>query len=134
MEKNLNDVLGNAFYAQEQEEEEKSRQIEERIKSYEGASALWKNFDFQREFYFDLENDLYDSEEMKKKVEAWTKLLKKNPVSSFGLVYLRHYGGIKSIYIDFDIRTSSKSLGPSQAIITKTYNSTHEELDAITRS
>ena len=39
MERNLNDVLGNAFYAQEQEEA-KSRQIEDLIKSYEGASAL----------------------------------------------------------------------------------------------
>ena len=39
MERNLNDVLGNAFYAQEQEEA-KSRQIEDLIKSYKGASAL----------------------------------------------------------------------------------------------
>ena len=39
MERNLNDVLGNAFYAQEQEEA-KSRQIEDLIKSYNGASAL----------------------------------------------------------------------------------------------
>ena len=39
MERNLNDVLGNAFYAQEQEEA-KSRQIEDLIKSYRGASAL----------------------------------------------------------------------------------------------
>ena len=36
---NLDDVLGNAFYAQEQEEA-KSRQIEDLIKSYKGASAL----------------------------------------------------------------------------------------------
>ena len=36
---NLDDVLGNAFYAQEQEEA-KSRQIEDLIKSYRGASAL----------------------------------------------------------------------------------------------
>ena len=39
MERNLNDVLGNAFYTQEQEEA-KSRQIEDLIKSYKGASAL----------------------------------------------------------------------------------------------
>ena len=39
MESNLNEVLGIAFYAQEQEEE-KSRQIEDLIKSYKGASAL----------------------------------------------------------------------------------------------
>ena len=39
MERNLNDVLGNAFYSQEQEEA-KSRQIEDLIKSYKGASAL----------------------------------------------------------------------------------------------
>ena len=39
MESNLNEVLGNAFYAQEQEEA-KSRQIEDLIKSYRGASAL----------------------------------------------------------------------------------------------
>ena len=39
MESNLNDVLGNAFYAQEQEEA-KSKQIEDLIKSYSGASAL----------------------------------------------------------------------------------------------
>ena len=36
---NLNDVLGNAFYEQEQQEA-KSKQIEDRIKSYEGAGAL----------------------------------------------------------------------------------------------
>ena len=91
----------------------------------------WNIFDVQRDFYFDLENDLYDSEEMKKKVEAWTKWLKKNTVSSFGLVDLRHYWGIRSIYADLDIRTSCKSLGHSQAIHTKTYNSTYEEIDAI---
>ena len=91
----------------------------------------WDIFDVQRDFYFDLENDLYDSEEMKKKVEAWTKWLKKNTVSSFGLVDLRHYWGIRSIYADLDIRTSCKSLGHSQAIHTKTYNSTYEEIDAI---
>ena len=39
MESNLNEVLGIAFYAQEQEEG-KSRQIEDLIKSYKGASAL----------------------------------------------------------------------------------------------
>ena len=39
MESNLNDVLGNAFYNQEQEEA-KSKQIEDLIKSYSGASAL----------------------------------------------------------------------------------------------
>ena len=39
MESNLNEVLGIAFYAQEQEEA-KSRQIEDLIKSYKGASAL----------------------------------------------------------------------------------------------
>ncbi len=39
MESNLNDVLGNAFYAQEQEEA-KSKQVEDLIKSYSGASAL----------------------------------------------------------------------------------------------
>ena len=39
MENNLNDVLGNAFYAQEQEEA-KSKQVEDLIKSYSGASAL----------------------------------------------------------------------------------------------
>ena len=91
----------------------------------------WNIFDVQRDFYFDLENDLYDSEGMKKKVEAWTKWLKKNTVSSFGLVDLRHYWGIRSIYADLDIRTSCKSLGHSQAIHTKTYNSTYEEIDAI---
>ncbi len=91
----------------------------------------WNIFDVQRDFYFDLENDLYDSEEMKKKVEAWTKWLKKNTVSSFGLFDLRHYWGIRSIYADLDIRTSCKSLGHSQAIHTKTYNSTYEEIDAI---
>ena len=91
----------------------------------------WNIFDVQRDFYFDLENDLNDSEEMKKKVEAWTKWLKKNTVSSFGLVDLRHYWGIRSIYADLDIRTSCKSLGHSQAIHTKTYNSTYEEIDAI---
>ena len=36
---NLNDVLGNAFYEQEQQEA-KSKQIEDLIKSYDGASAL----------------------------------------------------------------------------------------------
>ena len=36
---NLNDVLGNAFYKQEQQEA-KSKQIEDLIKSYDGASAL----------------------------------------------------------------------------------------------
>ena len=39
MESNLNEVLGIAFYTQEQEEV-KSRQIEDLIKSYKGASAL----------------------------------------------------------------------------------------------
>lgn len=36
---NLDDVLNRAFIQQEQEET-KSKQIEDRIKSYEGASAL----------------------------------------------------------------------------------------------
>ena len=36
---NLNDVLGNAFYEQEQQEA-KSKQIEDLFKSYDGASAL----------------------------------------------------------------------------------------------
>ena len=39
MESNSNEDLGIAFYAQEQEEE-KSRQIEDLIKSYKEASAL----------------------------------------------------------------------------------------------
>ena len=36
---NLDDVLGSAFYEQEQQEA-KSKQIEDLIKSYDGASAL----------------------------------------------------------------------------------------------
>ena len=37
--RNLEETLGNAFFAQEQEEA-KSREIENLIKSYSGASAL----------------------------------------------------------------------------------------------
>ena len=38
MERNLDETLGNAFFAQEQEEA-KSREIENLIKSYSGASG-----------------------------------------------------------------------------------------------
>ena len=76
----------------------------------------WNIFDAQRHLYFDIDYDLYYSEEIKKKVEAWTKWLKKNKVPSFGLVDLGHYWGIRSVYSDLDI---------------KTYSATYEEIDEI---
>ena len=82
-------------------------------------------------FYWDLDNGLYDSNEMKKKVEAWTKWLAKNRTLKFGLVDMRHYWGIRSIHANMEIRIACKSLGHSQAIHMKTYNSTYEEIDAI---
>ena len=44
---------------------------------------------------------------------------------------MRHYWGIKSINANMEIRIACKSLGHSQAIHMKTYNSTYEEIDAI---
>ena len=67
----------------------------------------------------------------KKKVEAWTKWLAKNRTLKFGLVDMRHYWGIRSIHANMEIRIACKSLGHSQAIHMKTYNSTYEEIDAI---
>ena len=72
-----------------------------------------------RDFYFDLENDIHDSEEMKKKVEAWTKWLKNNIASSLGLVDLMYYLGIRSIYADLDIIIFCKSFDIARQYLLK---------------
>ena len=91
----------------------------------------WDMYNVERIYSWSLEKNDYDSEVCRGKVEAWTKWLRKNDVINFGLVDLRHYWGIRSIYADIDVRQACKSLGHSYAVHTSTYNSTYSEIDAI---
>ena len=91
----------------------------------------WDMYNMERIYSWDLENNPYDSKIAMRKIEYWTKWLKKNGLTQFGLVDLRHYWGIRSIYADIDTRQSCKSLGHSYAVHTSTYNSTYSEIDAI---
>ena len=91
----------------------------------------WDMYNVERIYSWSLEKNDYDSEVCRSKVEAWTKWLRKNGVTNFGLVDLRHYWGIRSIYAEIDIRAAIKSLGHSQQVHTDTYNSTYDLIDAI---